>query len=118
MTRPFLSLCSALAFTIFAASATGQEANLAVPPERAADAEEIWAKELRIYEMRRGGDMGYYLSLATPGYMSWPAPAEFPLSYDRLSRQIGDGQLMEAGEQISVTKKGLSFDGDTALAFF
>ena len=25
---------------------------------------------------------------------------------------------MEAGELIDVTKKGLSFDGDTALAFF
>lgn len=62
--------------------------------------------------------MGYYLSLANPGYMSWPAPAELPLSYETLSRQIGDGRLMASGERISVSKKGISFDGDTALAFF
>ena len=36
---------------------------------READAEEIWSKGLKIYEMRRGGDMGFYLSLANPGYM-------------------------------------------------
>lgn len=92
--------------------------NFIVPPERAADAEEIWGQELRIYEMRAGGDMGYYLSLANPGYMAWPAPADEPLSYTALSNRIGDGQLMEAGELITVAKKGLSFDGDTALAFF
>ena len=97
---------------------SAQDPKLDVPPERAADAEKIWAQELRIYEMRRGGDMGYYLSLANPGYMAWPAPADVPLSYEQLSARIGDGQLMEAGERITVTKKGLSFDGDTALAFF
>lgn len=92
--------------------------NLYVPPDRAADAEDIWGKELRIYEMRAEGDMGYYLSLANPGYMAWPAPADGPLSYAALSNRIGEGQLMEAGELITVAKKGLSFDGDTALAFF
>ena len=89
-----------------------------IPAGRTADAEEIWTKELTIFERRATGDMGYYLSLATSGYMSWPAPALLPLSYERLSSQIGDGQIMEAGEVIAVTKKGLSFDGDTALAFF
>lgn len=99
-------------------AAVGAEANLQVPPERQADADEIWAKEMKIYEMRRGGDMGFYLSLANPGYMAWPAPADVPFSFDTLSSIVGDGQLMEAGERIAVTKKGMSFDGDTALAFF
>ncbi len=96
----------------------GAADSLAVPPERQADANEIWSKELGIFERRATGDMGYYLSLANPGYMAWPAPIAAPLSYQDLSRQIGDGQIMQAGEKISVTKKGLSFDGDTALAFF
>ena len=108
-------VCAAL---FFVASPHAQEANLDVSPEREADAEEIWRKELTIFERRANGDMGYYLSLATPGYMAWPAPALLPLSYERLSEQIGDGQIMPAGEAINVTKKGLSFDGDTALAFF
>lgn len=98
--------------------AVSAEANLNVPPEREADAAEIWAKEMKIYEMRRGGDMGFYLSLANPGYMAWPAPADVPFSFETLSKIVGDGQLMEAGERIAVTKKGMSFDGDTALAFF
>lgn len=115
----FTSAMSTLALLVVHTSASpAQEPNLNVPPERAADAEKIWAQELHIYEMRRSGDMGYYLSLANPGYMAWPAPADVPLSYKQLSARIGDGQLMEAGERITVTKKGLSFDGDTALAFF
>ncbi len=93
-------------------------AQLSVPPEREKDAEQIWAQELEIFKQRAQGDMGYYLSLANPGYMAWPAPAETPLSYERLSQQIGDGRLFAPGEKISVTKKGISFDGDTALAFF
>ena len=115
---------SALAFSVFITlishnqGAFAADANLDIPPERAADAEKIWAQELHIYEMRRSGDMGYYLSLANPGYMAWPAPADVPLSFENLSKQIGVGQLMEAGELIDVTKKGMSFDGDTALAFF
>lgn len=113
-----VALVSVLVLTGFGQRALAEEASFNVPPDRAEDAEKIWAQELHIYEMRRGGDMGYYLSLANPGYMAWPAPAEVPLSYKQLSAQIGDGQLMEAGERIAVTKKGLSFDGDTALAFF
>lgn len=117
--RFFQNLCTVLAALIFIShSVAAQASSFNVPPERAADAEKIWAQELRIYEMRRGGDMGYYLSLANPGYMAWPAPADAPLSFERLSKQVGDGQIMEAGERIAVTKKGMSFDGDTALAFF
>ena len=111
-----LSMLALLAMPISTAAAQGS--NLNVPPERITDAEKIWEQELHIYEMRRGGDMGYYLSLANPGYMAWPAPADVPLSYKQLSARIGDGQLMEAGERITVTKKGLSFEGDTARAFF
>lgn len=107
-------------FLLFGLSSalSAEDANLDVPSDRQADAEKIWAQELHIYEMRRGGDMGYYLSLANPGYMAWPAPADVPLSFKKLSERIGDGQLMEAGERITVAKKGMSFDGDTALAFF
>lgn len=116
MTKFFILVCAAISLLLGTAQA--EEANLQVPLEREADAAEIWAKEMKIYEMRRDGDMGYYLSLANPGYMAWPAPANVPLSFDRLKRRVGDGQLMEAGERIEVTKKGMSFDGDTALAFF
>jgi len=98
--------------------ANEETASFSIPPGRVADAEQIWAQELKIFEQRAGGDMGYYLSLANPGYMAWPAPAETPLSYQTLSKQIGDGRLFAPGEQISVSKKGMSFDGDTALAFF
>lgn len=111
-------LVSVLVLFGFSSGLSAKDANLDVPPDRKADAENIWAQELKIYEMRRGGDMGYYLSLANPGYMAWPAPADVPLSFEKLSERIGDGQLMEAGERITVTKKGMSFDGDTALAFF
>lgn len=116
----FSSICLAALGLTFASlnGANAAEANLNIPPEREADAAEIWAKELKIYEMRRGGDMGFYLSLANPGYMAWPAPADVPFSFDTLRQIVGDGQLMEAGEQITVAKKGMSFDGDTALAFF
>lgn len=116
----FLSVCLAALGLTFASlnGAVAAEANLNIPPEREADAAEIWAKELKIYEMRRGGDMGFYLSLANPGYMAWPAPADVPFSYETLTEIVGDGQLMEAGERITVAKKGMSFDGDTALAFF
>lgn len=119
MLKHLVAFLFALSFLNFlAASVQAEDANLQVPPGREADAAEIWAKELKIYEMRRGGDMGFYLSLANPGYMAWPAPADVPLSFERLSKLVGDGQIMEAGERIAVAKKGMSFDGDTALAFF
>lgn len=115
-----LSVCLTAFGLTFASlnAAVGAEANLNIPPGRDADAAEIWAKELKIYEMRRGGDMGFYLSLANPGYMAWPAPADVPFSFETLTEIVGNGQLMEAGEHITVAKKGMSFDGDTALAFF
>ena len=91
---------------------------LTVSPERQADANETWSKELRIFEKRATGDRSYYPSLANPGYMAWPAPARPPYSYQQLSRQVGDAQIMESEEKVAVTKKGISFDGDTALAFF
>ena len=111
-----LAFCALTSFE--RASAEEHGVSFFVPADRIADAEQIWAQELKIFEQRAGGDMGYYLSLANPGYMAWPAPAENPLSYETLSSQIGDGRLFAPGERISVTKKGMSFDGDTALAFF
>lgn len=120
MSSKFLSIALSvfLGLSTVGATAMAADANIDIPPERQADADKIWAQEMKIYEMRRSGDMGYYLSLANPGYMAWPAPAEVPLSFERLSKQVGGGQMMEAGERITVTKKGMSFDGDTALAFF
>jgi len=111
-------IVSVLVFFSIPLGLSAEEENNEISLAREADAEKIWAQELHIYEMRSGGDMGYYLSLASPGYMAWPAPAEAPLSFKKLSERIGGGQLMEAGELITVSKKGLSFDGDTALAFF
>ena len=107
-------IVSVLVFFSIPLGLSAEEENNEISLAREADAEKIWAQELHIYEMRSGGDMGYYLSLASPGYMAWPAPAEAPLSFKKLSERIGGGQLMEAGELITVSKKGLSFDGDRA----
>lgn len=119
MRKTLASLLIATCVSMSSARLFAEEnVRLAVPPGREEDAEQIWSQELEIFRQRAQGDMGYYLSLANPGYMAWPAPAEMPLSYETLSRQIGDGRLFAPGEQIAVTKKGISFDGDTALAFF
>ena len=79
--------------------------------------EEIWAKEVAIFEGRSRGDLSSYLNVVGSGYLGWPAILKEPLALDKFRASASDSSALK-GEVTNVTKKGFTRQGDTAITYF
>ena len=79
--------------------------------------DELWAKELAIYEGRSRGDLTAYLSNLSTGYMAWPPFDEVPKGSDGL--QATSRRLAGTGsERLEMTFLDLAVNGDTAIIYY
>ncbi len=117
-----IPLSLAFALGILAASATGAEANAqsgatAVSAEFEAVREELWAKELSIYEGRSRGDLSLYLASTADNYIAWPPFNEVPKGNDGL-KETGRKMEGKTQEVLKMTYLDLALNGDTAVIYY
>lgn len=111
-----------LALGILAASATGAEANAqsgatAASADFEAVREELWAKELSIYEGRSRGDLSLYLASTADNYIAWPPFNEVPKGNDGL-KETGRKMAGKTQEVLKMTYLDLALNGDTAVIYY
>lgn len=80
-------------------------------------AEQIWAKEQAIFDGRMKGDLSAYVNAIGDDYLGWPPVLPEPLSMEKFKEDAPSGIALR-GEVITMKRRGLSFSGDTALAYF
>ncbi|MFN3817823.1 nuclear transport factor 2 family protein [Blastomonas sp.] len=113
-----------LAFTlgILGVSATGTEAHAqsgaaAVSAEFEAVREELWTKELSIYEGRSRGDLSLYLASTADNYIAWPPFNDVPKGNDGL-KETGRKMAGKTQEVLKMTYLDLALNGDTAVIYY
>lgn len=79
--------------------------------------DDIWAKEFAIFEGRGRGDLSNYVNVASEAYLGWPPSLQEPSNRDNLVAMAKESSALE-GEVITITKKGFTHQGDTAVAYF
>ena len=117
-----IPLSLAIALGILAGSATGAEANAqsgatAVSADFEAVREELWAKELSIYEGRSRGDLSLYLASTADNYIAWPPFNEVPKGNDGL-KETGRKMAGKTQEVLKMTYLDLALNGDTAVIYY
>lgn len=85
--------------------------------DHSADAEEIWEKEMAIFEGRARGDLTPYISVISENYLGWPPTMPDPLTMTNFKADA-KMQLALRGEVLKAEKRGITFSGDTALTYF
>lgn len=81
------------------------------------DKEKVWEKEVAIFEGRANGDLSFYVDAADEAYMAWPFGLPEPIVYETFKEQAAAGAALK-GEQLELTEKGVSIQGDTAVSYF
>lgn len=81
--------------------------------------QDIWAKELAIYEARGRGDLQVYLDSTSLKYLGWPPGWEKP---NRLDKLRSGAQLMKeqkaTQEELTMKMEDITFSGDTSVIYY
>ena len=77
----------------------------------------IWEKELAIFVGRGQGDISNYIGSASDSYLGWPPSLPTPTNLDALKDSAKQAVAL-LGEVSSLTRKGFTLEGDTALMYF
>lgn len=78
---------------------------------------ELWEKELGIYEGRGRGDLSLYLSSTANNYLAWPPFYEVPRGNDGL-KQTGETLEGKTQERLEMTFLDLALNGKTAVIYY
>ncbi len=79
--------------------------------------DEIWARELAIYEARGQGDISVYLSNTAEGFSAWPPFTDTPYGRETLKQNGGGTQ---GADQEELTMEFVSFtqNGASAIIYY
>ena len=81
--------------------------------------QDIWAKELAIYQARGRGDLQVYLDNTSSQYLGWPPGWEKP---NRLDKLRSGAQLMKEQqsnqELLTMKMADITFSDDTAVVYY
>ena len=83
----------------------------------AAARDEIWEKELAIYQARSRGDLSYYLQNASAGYKGWPPYSELPGGLPYLKNMAADMVGLNQ-EKLTMELVDFALAGDTAVIYY
>lgn len=98
-------------------NASSDERKAMITTEKNEAAEIIWAKEQAIFDGRMKGDLSAYVNSIGDDYLGWPPVLPEPLSMEKFKKDAPSGIALR-GEVITMKKRGLTFSGNTALAYF
>ena len=79
--------------------------------------DEIWPKELAIYEGRSRGDLSLYLASTATDYIAWPPFNEEPKGNEGL-RATGASMAGKTKERLEMTFLDMALNGDTAVVYY
>ncbi len=91
----------------------------ATEPDNLADIarDEIWAKELAIYEARGEGDISVYVSNTADGFSAWPPFTDAPYGRETLEKN-GGGTNGGNQEELSMELVSFTLNGDSAIIYY
>jgi ketosteroid isomerase-like protein len=116
---PVRTLSSAVALGLVSIVGTGIAHAEPLAPAQSLEAvkQEIWSKELQIYEGRSRGDLSHYLASTADNYLAWPPFNEVPKGNEGL-KETGRKLEGKTLERLEMTFLDLALNGDTAIVYY